>query len=453
MNILILNGSPKGKNSVTVQTPLFLEKQFPEHEFTVVHVGQRIRSLEKNFGEIKEQIQQANLILFTYPVYTFLAPYQMHRFIELMKENLVSLEGKYTSQISTSKHFYDVTAHKYIEENCLDMQARSLRGFSADMEDLLTEKGRNQATTFFKKMMFDIKHDIYTYQEKKETSIGGEVYQPKLMYQPKTKEKDVVIVSNTAQDDVNLKNMIDDFKAAFPYEVREINIREFPFAGGCLGCFGCSTTAKCVYKDGFDDYLRNEIQTADSIVYAYTIENHYTHSSFKCYDDRQFCNGHRTVTVGMPVGYIISGEYSKENNVRTLVEARSQAGGVYLSGVATDEGDTTKSIQGLSDSLTYALTHEMDLPTNFYGVGGSKIFRDLVYLMQGMMPADHKFYKKNGIYDFPQKKKFKILQMKLIGAAVLNPKIQKKMKGHINQYIVAPYTKVIEESAIDKTSK
>ena len=32
---------------------------------------------------------------------------------------------------------------------------------------------------------------------------------------------------------------------------------------------------------------------------------------FKCYDDRQFCNGHRTVTMGAPQGYLISGPYGQ----------------------------------------------------------------------------------------------------------------------------------------------
>lgn len=44
-----------------------------------------------------------------------------------------------------------------------------------------------------------------------------------------------------------------------------------------------------------------------------------------------------------------------------------------------------------------------------------KIFRDLIYTMQGMMKADHKFYKQQGLYDFPQKNKKKILAMKAIG--------------------------------------
>ena len=49
MNILVLNGSPKGKFSITLQTFKYLEKLHPEHEFSVLDAGQRIKSLEKDF--------------------------------------------------------------------------------------------------------------------------------------------------------------------------------------------------------------------------------------------------------------------------------------------------------------------------------------------------------------------------------------------------------------------
>ena len=153
----------------------------------------------------------------------------------------------------------------------------------------------------------------------------------------------------------------------------------------------------------FDSFLRDTIQTADGFVYAFTISDHYTHSSFKCFDDRQFCNGHRTVTHGIPIAYLISGDYRYEPNLRMIVEGRAEVGGNYLAGVATDEENTAAEIRSLADNLAFAMEKGLSRPANFYGVGGMKIFRDLIYMMQGLMKADHKFYKEHGIYDFPQK--------------------------------------------------
>lgn len=447
MNILVLNGSPKGKKSVTIQTSLYLQKLYDKHQFTVLNVAQKINAYTRDFTEIATEIEKSDLIIFSYPVYTFLAPFQLHKIIEVMKQKDISLEGKFVTQITTSKHFFDTTAHRYIEQNAYDLGAKFIQGLWADMEDLLEPKGREQAQSFFDKVLYDVENDIYISKPATPTKIVREnAYQPSITPVAKTKDKDVLVVTNVDTDDLNLNNMIADFIASCEHKVRVINVREFKFSGGCLGCMNCTTTAKCIYKDNFDDFLRSEIETADAIIYAYTIENHYTHSSLKCYDDRQFCNGHRTVTHGMPIGYIISGDYNNESNVQTLVEARAEVGGLYLCGVATDQTDTSGEIQMLAKSLHYSLEHRMNKPTNFYGVGGTKIFRDLVYVMQGLMKADHKYYKEHGIYDFPQKQKMKIFQMKLIGMAMSSPKVQKKMRGKMSEYIIMPYTKVIEEA-------
>ena len=68
-----------------------------------------------------------------------------------------------------------------------------------------------------------------------------------------------------------------------------------------------------------------------------------------------------------------------------IVEGRSEVGGNYLCGVATDEGNTAADIQTLADSLAFAMEKKLSRPANFYGVGGMKIFRDLIYVMQGLM--------------------------------------------------------------------
>ena len=446
MKILVLNSSPKGKNSTTVHTAMYLQALYTEHQFTFIHVGQMIKSYEKDFTELHNKLEETDMVLFCYPVYTFIAPYQLHRLIELIKEDGIDLSGKFASQITTSKHFYDVTAHRYIEENCCDLGMKVIRGLSADMDDLLTEKGQQQARNFFEQLIFSCEHKLFVTPPVKAPLKDKTIYKPNFSSIAKSKEKDIVIVTNCSKEDENLNNMICDFRAVLPFESRVINIREFPFSGGCLGCFGCAITGKCVYEDNFDEFLRTKIQNADAFVYAFTISNHYTEASFKCYDDRQFCNGHRTVTHGTPIAYLISGDYKYEPNLRMIVEGRSEVGGNYLCGVATDESNTSNNIKTLADSLVFALNKKLSRPANFYGIGGMKIFRDLIYIMQGMMKADHKFYKANGIYDFPQKQKKRILQMKLVGTLIAIPSVQKKMKGKMNKYIIEPYKKVVEQA-------
>ena len=438
MNICVINGSPRGKYSTTLQTVLYLEKRFPRHRFEVVNVGTRISTLEKEMGEALAALSHAELILFSYPVYTFLAPSQLHRFIAALKKADIDLSGKYATQITTSKHFYDVTAHRYVEDNCFDLSLRVIRGLSADMEDLLSEKGRAQAEAFFEYALWCVQNGVYEPAPVRERLALPE-YTRALPETPKRDGFDTVIVADLRADDARLKAMIDDFTASFPYKTRLVNIAEYPFQGGCLGCFHCAGDGKCVYKDGFDTFLRDQIQTADAIVYAFSIRDHSMGPTFKIYDDRQFCNGHRTVTEGMPFMYIVSGDYRSEDNLRTVIEARCEVGGNFLCGVGFD-GDT---LAAAGKRLAYALNTGYVQPRNFYGVGGMKIFRDLIWMMRGLMKADHQFYKAHGVYDFPQKQRLKMVKMCFLGALVRSPKVKAKMGNKLNEGMTAPYEKVL----------
>ena len=149
MKVCIINGSPRGEYSVTLHSCLYLQKVFPEHQFDFLNVGIKIKALERDFSEAISKLQEADLLIFSYPVYTFIAPSQLHRFIELIKENKLNLKGKFVSQITTSKHFYDITAHNYIEDNCYDLEMKFVKGLSQDMEDLTKEFGQNDLKKFF----------------------------------------------------------------------------------------------------------------------------------------------------------------------------------------------------------------------------------------------------------------------------------------------------------------
>ena len=444
MNILVVNGSPKGQYSVTLQTINYLMKIYGEHNFEILHAGQRIKALERDFTPAKEALERADLIIFSYPVYTFIAPYQLHRFIELIKEQGISLKGKAATQFSTSKHFYDVTAHRYIEDNCADLGLNYVRGLSADMDDLLSDKGQKEAKSFFEYVLFSIENGVFEKSRVNATEPKHiSVTVPEVNGDEKT--GDVVVLTNCKKDDAQLQSMIDRFCAVSKRKTRIINISEYEFKGGCLGCLNCASSGKCVYKDGFDEFLRGTIQTAQAIVIAFSIKDHYMGADFKLYDDRQFCNGHRTVTMGMPMGYLVSGNYSEEFNLQMIIEGRAEVGNNFLAGVATDENSPDSEIDTLATRLEYALENSYVPPQNFYGVGGMKIFRDLIWLMQGMMKADPKFYKSHGQYDFPQKKRGTMITMKFLGALVSSPKVKAKMGNAMTEGMLMPYRKVLEK--------
>ena len=451
MKIAIVNGSPKGKYSITLQTVLYLQRKRPDLEIEIIHAGQMIKSLEKDFSRAHALLDGCEAVIFSYPVYTFIAPSQLHSFIALMKQHGVDMRDKYVSQITTSKHFYDVTAHKYVEENVLDMGARYIKGLSADMDDLLTEKGRNEAEKFLDRFLFSIENGVYTQCESREIKANRVPLARDCKSVEQIESKDVVIITDCTDNSSNLYKMIERFRAEFKYKTRVVNISELRIDAGCLGCFRCAVSGKCVHKDGFDTYLREHIQNADAIVYAFEISDHSMGVRFKMYDDRNFCNGHRTVTEGMPVGYIVSGDLSGEDNLRMIIEGRAEVGSNFLAGVATDEHNTDVEIEKLCASLAYCLETKHTCPQNFLGIGGMKIFRDLIWQMRGMMKADHKFYKSHGHYDFPQKKWYKAYMMYPVGWLLSSEKMLSKIGNKMNEGMIAPYTKMFAE--MDKENK
>ena len=434
MNILILNGAPAGDSSITLQTMLYIQKYFPDQTYEQLNVGLKIKAIERDFSEARTLLEKADLLVFSYPVYTFLVPSQLHRFIELIKEHGVQLDGKFATQISTSKHFYDTTAHEFIRENCADLHLKYIRGLSADMEDLLKKKGQKEALDFFRHVIWSIENGVFE-SGPKDAVTKKSLKTASLPASDAARSKDgsIALVTDLEEGNKELKAMIDRFVKVSPYPCEIVNLHDFPFAGGCLGCFHCAADGTCIYKDGFDQLLRDNIQKASATVYAFSIKDHSMGSRFKMFDDRQFCNGHRTVTMGKPVGYLVDGLLSEEPNLRQLMEARAQVGGNYLTRIASDENDPDREVDCLAAEIGYAVQNDYQQPANFYGVGGMKIFRDLIYTMQGMMKEDHRFYKEHGFYDFPQKRMGMVLGMYLVGAMMNSEKLSKKIGGNMTK--------------------
>jgi len=153
MKIVVLNGSPKGDVSVTMQYVHYIQKRFPGHELKILNISQRIRKIERSeeaFQEILNEIRSADAVLWATPVYVFLVPAQYKRFIELLAEREAGavFEGKYCAALTTSIHFYDHTAHNYLHAVSDDLNMRFLGSHSADMSDLRREGGREKLLIF-----------------------------------------------------------------------------------------------------------------------------------------------------------------------------------------------------------------------------------------------------------------------------------------------------------------
>src|SRR5574340_1721281 len=154
MKIAVLNGSPKGETSVTVQYVRFLRKSFPRHEFTLLNVCQDIKRLEGDegaLGEVLATLEAADGLLWATPVYVMLVPGPYKRFIALLLEHNARaplLRGKYAAALTTSVRFFDHTAHDYLSALSDDLDMRFVGSYSAEMYDLLKVEEQQRLALF-----------------------------------------------------------------------------------------------------------------------------------------------------------------------------------------------------------------------------------------------------------------------------------------------------------------
>jgi len=446
MNVLIINGSPKGDKSVTKQYMLYLEKLFTKDNFSYLNVATQINLYEKDekINSLIEQLAKTDLIIFSYPVYTFLAPAQLHKFIEILENKGINFEGKYSTQFTTSKHFYDVTAHGVIKECLLDFKSKYVDGLSLDMEDLLNKKGQKEIIDWYKFIKFQIENDIY--KSTNRIIVNTPQYTQSIVSSNKKDTSKSILVITDNNDNSSLDAMINDFISESRYKVDLYNLNDFKFKAGCLGCLKCTSDAVCQINDGFSDLLNNTINKYDSIIMAFTIKNHAYSSLYKTFYDRQFVNGHRPVTAGKPTAYIVSGSLSNEPTLQEYIDAKSSVGGNYNCGIICDEANTLESIKMTSRKLEYVLENNIAPTKDFYEIGGMRIFRDMIWIMRGLMKADYKFYKKNNMLDFPQKKRGTMIGMIFLGKLIKNKAVLKKMPNVLSDGMLMTYQKVLDKA-------
>lgn len=438
MKVAVLNGSPSGESGATAHYTKYLDLKFPTHSFETFEVGRRSKLLSRRPDELTrvlEEIASADAIMWAFPVYTMLVPAQLKLFIELLFEHPArsALEGKLATSVSTSANFYDHTAHDYMHGISSDLGLQYVRGYSAHMDDLLTESGQHNFLRFAEEFLWKIEQDApladtgyppIRWSPPDLTSI--ELPEP----MAKTGDKRVVIVSDAGPGDHNLRRMIELFDRSVRHPVEVVELCQVRIKGGCLGCLQCGDGGTCVYKDDYATAFERERQ-ADIVIYAGAVKDRFFSARFKIYIDRYFSNGHRHVLEAGLTGYLVSGPLTQLAPMRETLEASIEVAHVHRLGIISDEYPdpqaTVNAIRDMALSLERWIVAPWQVPQTFLGVGGHKVFRDLVYDMRGVMTADHRFYRDQGLYDFPQKRLRRRIFNRIMLTTTLFPSVRERI--------------------------
>jgi len=456
MNIIVLNGSPKGDLSVTLQYVHFIQKKFPQHELKIIHISKNIKNIERDenaFQEIIDEVRSSDGVLWSFGLWILCVPAQYMRFIELISERGVedAFKNKYAAVLTTSIHFFDHTAHNYMRAVCEDLNMKYAEALSPEMRDLAEERGREALIIFAENFFEAIEKKTATSRLFKPLTFSDFVYQPSVPEERiDTRGKKAVILTDAYDSDTNLGKMIDRFRQSYSNEIEVIDLNDIDIRGACLGCMRCGYDYNCVQKDGFTEFYNNRVRTADIIVFAGTVKGRYLSSKWKTFYDRAFFWNHTPSLVGKQMGYIISGPLSQNANLIQILEASSTArqDAIHVD-MITDECENSSEIdaqlQSFAERLVSYSINGYIKPQNFLGVGGHKIFRDDIWgRLRMVWQADHRYFKKHGKYDFPQKD-YKIRIMTAIMMLLTKiPKFRKKFYANLKKSPAERLKKFIE---------
>jgi len=458
MKICVLNGSPKGAESVTMQYVRFLGLAFPSHTFTVEHVGQRIAAIEaddREFSRVMAAVASADAILFATPVYFLLVPSQLKRFIELvfLRNSASSFEGKYAAALTTSIRFHDQTAHAYLQAVTEDLGMHAAGSFSAGMEDLLAEENQEKLVRFADDFFWVVTRRPELQRTFPLPAASPPPYRPGPIPLPfEAGDRNVVILSDAAPGS-SLEKMVSRAASCFGRAASIVPLDEVGMKGGCLGCCRCAFDNSCVYTDGFRPFFEDTIRKADILILAGPVRDRFLSAKFKQFFDRSFYRGHVPSLEGKQVAFLIEGSISGCSTLREVLSVYTALQGANLAGIVTDEGPTSAvtdaRIESLAERCLRLAGSGYIAPGGFPVFGGNKVLRDEIWRnLRPVFRMDHAYYRKHGKYDFPQRDLPQRIRTALLSLILSVPAVRNDVALHMNRHMIQPFARVFSESRV-----
>jgi multimeric flavodoxin WrbA len=455
MKITVLNGSPKGNLSVTMQYVHFIRLKFPAHQFVIHNISDHIRKIERDdmaFQEIISAVSSSDGVIWAFPLHYFLVPGPYKRFIELIWERKAeaAFRDKFATVITTSIHIMDHAALNYMHAICDDLAMHYTGFFSPSMYDLKKPKERERlllyADNFFRAM-----------EKRQPTSRAyAPVVQQAWTYVPglvstkvDTGNRKVLILTDAEMGQTNLAGMTDHLRDTFSGNVEVINLHDIDIKGGCTECLQCGYDNTCLYtgKDGYIDFFNTKVKAADVLVFAGKIRDRYLSSLWKVFFDRSFFNTHMPTIPGKQVGFIISGPLRQIPNLRQILETYTAAMQANCVDLITDEDGNSTAIDALLEDfaerlMRFSATGYIKTRTSLE-VGMAKIVRDELWsAMRFPFRSDHRYFKAHGLYDFPQKKYKARIRCAFMSVLTMIPPIRKEI-----------YTKAMKPKTVEPLEK
>jgi len=371
--------------------------QEPDIQWRVVHASEALTVIayeQSWLGSVIADIEWCDAIIWNTPVYRMLVPWQLIRFLTLVREagGTGAFEGKYATSMMTCFQYHDRLAEDWLRGTSEDLGMCFVEGRTADNTDMLGEEHRASMRFFMHEFVRACREHL-TVERKfmPLSSTGSPEFTPGRLGVADSRAGEgggagtprTVLLTDEYGKDRNLSRMIDVFIDPYPHPVEVVDINEFPYESGCHGCLRCEFVGDCDRTDGFQDFYQNLVETCDVLVFGMNIEGRYLTPVWKLFLDRTFSNGHRTSMMGKHTAYLIAGPLRSLPGVRQFLEGKDNVGRENSMCTIGDEYEDSAMLEDLlGDSagrLARATAAKYQKSVEFLGLGGLKIFRDLIY--------------------------------------------------------------------------
>jgi multimeric flavodoxin WrbA len=454
MKIVVLNGSPKGGESVTMQYVAYLERRFPQHEWQRRDVALSVEALDakpERWAALGAELAAADAVLWAFPLYFMLVTSAYKRFIELLlaREGREWLAGKPMAALSTSIHFFDHAAHNYLRGIGEDLGGTWLGSYSAEMDDLLKPAERERLTAFGAEFLRAAAAREPRPRATAPLPLIDWAYQPGHPPPVVGDGRSTLILTDLRPGDGgNLPGMVQRLAAGLGGSARVVSLWDVDIKGGCLGCCRCALDNECAWegKDGFTTFYREQVMTADRIVFAAAITDRNLSWKWRQFFDRSFFRGHAPSLGGKQFGFLLAGPLAQLSDLRQTLEAWTQLQGSGLVDIVSDEPADSATLDAVLDGLAQRLAGATAYaaPPTFPAVAGRKLFRDAIWGdLRLVFQADHAAYRRERRYDFPQRDWTVRLRNALLLPLSRIPKIRAIFKSRMKSGMIAPFARVL----------
>jgi multimeric flavodoxin WrbA len=266
-------------------------------------------------------------------------------------------------------------------------------------------------------------------------------------------EKRITVVADRLTPGSNLEAMVRRFVAACDGTVDVVELAALDVKGGCLGCCNCGFDNECSWdgRDGYRAFYEAKVKPADVLVFAGTMTDRALSALWKTYFDRSFYNTHIPVYRGKQMAWLVAGPLSANANLRQTMEVYPDFTGANLAGIVTDEGDGAAiglALDGLAVRLAGDLAGAYIRPQTFLGYAAMHLFRDDVFRgMRFIFRADHRWYKKHGVYkSLPHRGRVPRILSALLGPVFAIPAVKRVFKGMIKAKMVEGHAAIVERA-------